>query len=59
MFKTVAQFLCKRGTLGVPNSAILQEKLVNSKISCRKSTKYLIPRLDPLRFLKVASMQLV
>ena len=29
-----------RGTLGVPNTAITYEKLVNTEIPCRKWTKY-------------------
>ena len=38
----------RRGTLGVPNIAILQEKLANTENLCRKSMKSPTPHSDPL-----------
>ena len=37
-----------KGDIGVPNIAILQEKLANTENLCRKSMKSPIPHSDPL-----------
>ena len=48
-----------RGTLGVPNTVIPWEKLVNTEIACRQSTKYRYCIYDRSRLLKVVSILLV